>query len=135
MLNDIAIVSDSSRAEWWNLTGNSVSQYSTIRLVNIDDTPPHTLKLEKRRKMEQLLNQNVVVDVESMFVYLGQLTEVSDKTLTLVKADVHDLRDSNTTRERYILDSKMDGIRANRERVLIQRCGVVSISALDDVMV
>lgn len=85
--------------------------------------------------MEQLLNKNVVVDVESMFVYLGQLTAVTDKTLTLIKADVHDLRDSTTTRERYILDSRMDGIRTNRERVLIARCGVVSISALEDVMV
>ncbi len=85
--------------------------------------------------MKQLLNKNVVVDVESMFVYLGQLTEVNDKTLTLVKADVHDLRDSNTTRERYILDSKLNGIHANRELVYIQRCGVTSISALDDVLV
>lgn len=85
--------------------------------------------------MEELLQQNVVVDVESMFVFLGELAEVTDKTITLINADVHDLRDSTTTRERYILDSKLDGIRANRQRVLINRSGVVSISKLDDVIV
>lgn len=85
--------------------------------------------------MHEFLNQNVVVDVESLFVYLGQLEEISDKSLTLVNADVHDLRDSNTTRERYILDSKLHGIRTNRERVLIRMDQVVSISALADVLV
>jgi len=84
--------------------------------------------------MDQLLNQNVVVDVESMYVFLGKLVDVNDKTLTLTDADVHDLRDSNTTRERYVLDSKLHGIRTNRDRVLIQRSGVVSVSALDDVV-
>jgi len=74
------------------------------------------------------------VDVESLYVYVGTLTGVSDKTITLVDADVHDLRDSVTTRERYILDSKLHGIRTNRERVLIQRSHVVSMSALDDVV-
>lgn len=85
--------------------------------------------------MHEFLNQNVVVDVESLFVYLGQLSEISDKSLTLLNADVHDLRDSNTTRERYILDSKLHGIRTNRERVQIQMTQVVSISALADVLV
>lgn len=84
--------------------------------------------------MDKLLKQNVVVDVESMFVFLGELTEVTDKTITLVNADVHDLRDSTTTRERYILDSKLDGIRSNRERVYISRAGIVSMSKLDDII-
>ena len=85
--------------------------------------------------MDELLNQQVVVDVESLFVFLGKLIGVNDKTLILIDADVHDLRDSNKTRERYILDSKLHGIRTNRQRVLIQRQGIVSISALDDVVV
>lgn len=84
--------------------------------------------------MDELLNQPVVLDVESLFVYAGTLTALNEKTITLENADVHDLRDSKTTRERYVLDSKTHGIRANRRRVMVQRSQVVSISALKDVL-
>ena len=84
--------------------------------------------------MDELRQQIVVLDVESMFVYVGTLVSATDKTVTLENADVHDLRDSETTRERYVLDTKIDGVRANRKRVLVQRSQVVSISALSDVL-
>ena len=84
--------------------------------------------------MDELCQQIVVLDVESMFVYVGTLVSATDKTVTLENADVHDLRDSETTRERYVLDTKTDGVRANRKRVLVQRSQVVSISALSDVL-
>lgn len=84
--------------------------------------------------MESLLNNIVVVDVTSMFVYIGELTGISDKTLTLQNVDVHDLRDSKTTRERYVLDARRFGVHANRRRVLIQLNQVVSASALEDVL-
>ena len=84
--------------------------------------------------MEELIDQVVVVDVEALFVYVGRLTSISDKTVTLADVDVHDLRDSKTTRERYILDSRSHGVRANRARVFIQRQQIVSVSVLDDVL-
>ncbi len=85
-------------------------------------------------KMEDLVDQIVVVDVEALFVYIGTLSAVNDKSVTLQDVDVHDLRDSKTTRERYVLDSRSHGVRTNRKRVFIQRQQVVSISALDDVI-
>ena len=84
--------------------------------------------------MDELIGQNVVLDVEAMFVYVGMLSQVNDKTIMLKNADVHDLRDSATTRERYVLDSKMHGIRANRKSVMVQRSQIVSVSALADVL-
>ena len=84
--------------------------------------------------MKDFLNRNVVIDVDSPFVYVGKLTDVHEKTVILNNADVHDLRDSKTTREVYVLDSKVHGIRANRKRVLVARHQVVSISLLDDVL-
>lgn len=84
--------------------------------------------------MDDLVGRNVVLDMESMFVFVGTLTELNDKTAILEDADVHDLRDSTTTRERYVLDSKLHGIRANRKRVMVQRNQIVSASALDDVV-
>lgn len=84
--------------------------------------------------MQELVNQEVVVDLESLFVILGQLVEIRDKTIVLENADVHDLRDSTTTRELYVLESRQHGIRANRKRVLVPLNHIVSMSALEDVL-
>jgi hypothetical protein len=84
---------------------------------------------------EKLVGREVVIDVEPQYVYLGRLTGFDSKYVVLGQADVHDLRDTTTTRELYVVDSKRFGIRANRERVLVRIGEIVSISALDDVLV
>lgn len=84
--------------------------------------------------LHQLLGREVVLDVTGMYVYVGTLADQDARYLILVNADVHDLRDTNTSRERYVLDCKRHGIRANRARVLVRRDDVVSISALEDVL-
>ena len=84
---------------------------------------------------EQLVGREVVVDVASEYVYLGRLTGHGAKFLVLEQADVHDLRDTTTTRELYVVDSKRFGIRPNREKVLVRIGEIVSISAFDDVIV
>lgn len=83
--------------------------------------------------MEDLTGRQVVVDVESPFVYVGRLHEVR-KTLVLKQADVHDLRDSTTTREVYVRDSRVHGIQANRKLVYVRLDKVVSVSLLEDVI-
>ena len=85
--------------------------------------------------LDALVGRNVVVDVSSEFVYVGRLTGGDEKYLLLEQADVHDLRDTTTTRENYVVDSRRLGVRTNRERVLVRLEEVVSISALDDVIV
>ncbi len=85
--------------------------------------------------MEEFLKKIVVLDVESMYVFIGTLEAISDKTLTLSNADVHDLRDSKTTRERYVLDTKLHGLRTNRTGVQVSRHQVVSVSLLDEILV
>ncbi|MCA9035250.1 MAG: hypothetical protein KDA91_08975 [Planctomycetaceae bacterium] len=84
--------------------------------------------------MEEFVGQNVVVDVESLFVFLGRLKEIRDKTLILKSVDVHDLRDSTTTREAYVREARVHGIQPNRNKVLIRLEQVVSVSMLDDVI-
>ena len=85
-------------------------------------------------QMDQLINEVVVIDVEPLYVYLGRLVEFSEKTITLKDADVHDLRDSMTTRERYVLDARHDGVTPNRKLVYIRQDQIISISALQDVV-
>lgn len=84
--------------------------------------------------LETLIGREVVVDVASPYVYLGRLTGYDHKYVILEQADVHDMRDSTTTRENYIVDSRRYGIRANREKVYVRVGDIVSVSALDDVM-
>lgn len=82
----------------------------------------------------QLLGELVVLDVTSPYVYIGRLTRLDDDCLELQDADVHDLRDTTTTREKYVLDNRLYGVRANRRRVWVRACEVVSISRLEDVI-
>jgi small nuclear ribonucleoprotein (snRNP)-like protein len=84
--------------------------------------------------LDEYLESKVVVDLVSPFVCLGKLTKVDDHFLELKNADLHDLRDTDTTRELYVADSVATGIKRNRKRVLIRRSEVVAISKLEDVV-
>jgi hypothetical protein len=84
--------------------------------------------------VEEFCGNNVVVDVEAPFVYLGRLEAMREKSLVLLNADVHDLRDSTTTREQYVRDASEHGIQQNRKRVFIRMDRIVSVSLLEDVI-
>lgn len=84
--------------------------------------------------LDEFLNQKVVIDLSSLYVCLGKLTRFDDHFLELKSADLHDLRDTETTRELYVADSVATGIKRNRKRVMIRRSEVVAISLLEDVV-
>jgi hypothetical protein len=76
----------------------------------------------------------VVIDLESPYVVIGTLVGVNDRYFELADADIHDLRDSETTREAYVADVKASGVPVNRKSVLIPQDQAISIAALDDVV-
>ena len=84
--------------------------------------------------LEKLIGRVVVLDVSSSFVYVGTLVGRDHRYYLLDDADVHDLRDTSTTRELYVVDAKRHGVPPNRRRVFIRVEEVVSLSALDDVI-
>lgn len=84
--------------------------------------------------LDELLGKKVVVDLSSTFVCLGKLTRVDAHFLELKNADLHDLRDTETTRENYIAESVATGVKRNRKRVLVRREEIVAISLLDEVV-
>ena len=84
--------------------------------------------------LDEFLNQKVVVDLSSLFVCLGRLVRYDDHFLELKNADLHDLRDTETTRELYVADSVATGVKRNRKRVIIRRAEVVAVSLLDEVV-
>ena len=84
--------------------------------------------------LDEFLDQKIVVDLVSPFVCLGKLTRYDEHFLELKNADLHDLRDTDTTRELYVADSVATGVKRNRKRVLIRRSEVIAISKLEDVV-
>lgn len=84
--------------------------------------------------LEPYLGREVVLDMLGMYVCLGRLVGQDHRYLVLEEADIHDLRETTTTREKYVLDSRLHGIRANRARALVRHDQVVSITLLEDVL-
>ena len=84
--------------------------------------------------LEEMLNQKVVVDMVSHYVCLGTLVRVDEHFLELKNADLHDLRDTDSTREIYVHASVRTGIKRNRKRVYVSRREVAAISRLEDVV-
>lgn len=84
--------------------------------------------------LEQLLGHRVVVDMRSPFVCLGVLAGFDELYLEMHDADLHDLRDTATSRENYVAASVNTGIKRNRQRLLLARRDVVAIAKIIDVV-
>jgi len=84
--------------------------------------------------LDEFVGEKIVVDLHSAYVCLGTLKKFDDHFLDMWNADLHDLRDTDTTRENYVADSKATGIKRNRKRVLLIRTEVVAVGRLDDVV-
>lgn len=82
----------------------------------------------------EFLNQIIVIDAASEFVFAGTLVGGDHRYLILADADVHDLRDSKTTRDEYVVEMRRFGIRPNRNRVHVRLDQIVSLALLNDVV-
>jgi hypothetical protein len=85
--------------------------------------------------LDEWIGEKVVIDLRSPYVALGTLVRFDELFVELKNADMHDLRDTDTTREMYVVDSKLTGIKRNRKRVFVVRAEMVAVAKLDDVVV
>jgi hypothetical protein len=83
---------------------------------------------------EQFVGKIVVVDTDSRFVYLGTLDRVEDHFVVLKDVDAHDRRESPSTKEQYIMETKKFGVKPNRREVNVRKHLIVSVSKLEDVV-
>lgn len=88
----------------------------------------------KNKLDSDLVGKEVVVDTKSPIVYIGVLESVKDDFIALRDVDVHDINDTSTTKEVYILQASKFGIKKNRSNVHIFLSEIVSISKLDDII-
>jgi hypothetical protein len=84
--------------------------------------------------LQEMIGEHVVIDLRSEYVCLGTLVRVDDNFVEMNDADLHDLRDTETTRENYTAASRSTGIKRNRKRVLLLRSDIVAVSRLNDVV-
>jgi small nuclear ribonucleoprotein (snRNP)-like protein len=85
-------------------------------------------------KLTALLNQQIVVDTDSSYVYIGRLKAISSDCLVLADVDAHDTHDSNSSKEHYAHETRRLGPRPNRKEALVLLARVLSISRLDDII-
>jgi hypothetical protein len=83
---------------------------------------------------QSLAGQDVVIDTDSSYVFVGKLESATDRFVSLSNVDVHDMRDSHVTKEVYTLDTLKHGIRHNRKLTHIRLERIVCVSRLDDVV-
>ena len=83
--------------------------------------------------LDELIGEKVIVDLSSPYVCLGTLVRFDDGFMELKNADLHDLRDTDSTRENYVAASCTTGIKRNRKHVLVARREVVAVGRLADV--
>lgn len=84
--------------------------------------------------IEEFVGLKVVVDFASEYVALGTLKRIDADFLELRNADLHDLRDTDSTRELYVAESVRTGIKRNRKSVVLNRAGVVAVTRFEDVV-
>jgi hypothetical protein len=84
--------------------------------------------------LEDFVGQKVVIDFSSPYVCMGTLKSITEHFLELRNADLHDLRDTDTSRENYVAASVATGIKRNRKRVLIARKEIIAVSLLEEVV-
>ncbi len=84
--------------------------------------------------LNDLIDKVVVVDLSSPYVCLGTLARLDEHFLELRDADLHDLRDTATSRENYVAAARDTGVTPNRRRVFLARREVVAVSLLEDVV-
>lgn len=85
-------------------------------------------------EFEEFVGHEVVVDTKTPIIYIGTLTAADENFLVLEEVDVHDINDTQSTKELYILEARKFGIKKNRSRVHVCFGQVVGISRLDDVI-
>jgi hypothetical protein len=85
-------------------------------------------------RARQWIGENVVVDFRSPMLAIGRLERADDDLIEMRDADLHDLRDTDTTRELYVVKAARYGVQTNRAVLLVRIDDVLAVARLDDVV-
>lgn len=100
-----------------------------------DTTPSASPPQTEADELKEYLGQDVILDTRGGLLYIGRLEHVGEWFLTLADADVHDLSESRTRKDVYLIEAARYGVKKNRTKVLVRSREVVSLSSLAQVIV
>ena len=83
--------------------------------------------------LNQFKGQEVIIEIGDGFTVFGTLSDYTPTALIIEKADLHDQKEANSSRDIYALETSDLGIRVNRKRVFIPRERLIALSLLSDV--
>ncbi|BBM84016.1 hypothetical protein [Candidatus Uabimicrobium amorphum] len=86
------------------------------------------------QELEVFLNEQVIIDTKSSYLFIGNLQKIGDFFLTMTDVDVHDQNDFSKTKEIYVMEAAKYGIKINRKSVNIVKAEMISISLLSDIV-
>jgi hypothetical protein len=86
------------------------------------------------QRLSDWIGEIVVIDCSHPYVAIGTLHFVGEDFLELVQADMHDLRDSTTSREIYLVKVIRHGLFPNRRSLVFRMEHVVGVSTLEEVI-
>lgn len=89
---------------------------------------------EQHKAWEVFLGKEVIIDTSSHFLFIGTMKGVDEAFVTLGLSDVHDRSESSSSKEKYTMDSKKYGLKADRKAVSIRIENIVCISLMEDVI-
>jgi hypothetical protein len=83
--------------------------------------------------LDELVGEVVVLDTAEPLVYIGRLAGADESFLHLAEADLLDGREANAGKGALVMEARRSGYVPSRDRLLVRRAAVLSLSRLEDV--
>ena len=87
------------------------------------------------KSIEYFLDKIVVVDTDTHWLYVGTLKKIEKEFLILENVDAHNMTESRSTRDEYLVAMKTNGLVINRKQVAVMRGKVVGLSLFGDIRI
>ncbi len=84
--------------------------------------------------LKEYLNKAVVLDTDSHWLYIGTLKAIEKDCYLMENVDAHDLRETTTSRDNYLIGVKTHGLVINRKMVKVCKEKVMGISELENIL-
>ncbi len=83
---------------------------------------------------ESFENENVVVDTDSQYTYIGRLSARREGIICLDEAAIYNAAEGKVTLDQYLDECAAHGHAVSRQRVWVQTTRIISSSLLCDIV-
>lgn len=81
-----------------------------------------------------LLNQSIIVETDSFYTYVGELSKISQYAIQLSSVTVYDDRHARVPQERFLIEVAAFGNTASREAIHVQRQRIITVTPLSAII-